>query len=388
MIAGSSGGPPVLLETGPREQFKRLALEGCLGAVFYRRSDGCAIPARCDAWSCPECGPRRARAVRAGIYRACRELGLSDMLTLTLPPGARGSTALESRTAMSRLRNAFLTWLRKRGFLGDYVGVPEAHQDGTCHSHDAMNLEPMVAAYGSDYSAVQAALHEAWSRLGGGWIWWKRGTARRGRPAAQQAAAYLSKYLGKMQGKRTPWDEYRWCTKDDSFRLRPWRHVWSSRRAGKVIASRFPRPEPELTFGLAIERGPDGHFRNLLGTWELRKEWEFGRLAPRVSGGGVRFDPWNPALGSAITDGCDGHDVNDEWAPGACHHAFRDGALACWCVPPWASEPPWAAPPRLLSDLESWDEREALHAPTCTCDEHLPSDLREATGRWSRWGAG
>src|SRR5437762_9855566 len=112
-------GPRLSLERGPREQFKqgldRGLRDGCLGgAVFYRAADGAWLAARCGAWSCPECGPDRAQAVRRGIYKAAAHLGLVDVLTLTLPTGARGKTAQESRTALSRLFNTLRTRLRTR----------------------------------------------------------------------------------------------------------------------------------------------------------------------------------------------------------------------------------------------------------------------------------
>ncbi len=72
-------------------------------------------PFRCHAWSCPICGPEHAKLVRRGIYEAVAQLGLKDMLTLTLPLGARGENPVESRTAASVMFNAFRTVLRERG---------------------------------------------------------------------------------------------------------------------------------------------------------------------------------------------------------------------------------------------------------------------------------
>ncbi len=288
--------------------------------------------------------------MRAGVYRACRELGLRDMLTLTLPEGARGSTSTESRTTISRMFNAFRTALRKRGYCGDYIAVPEAHQDGSAHLHVALNLEPMVWGFGNDLRAVQEALQAAWHRLGGGWIWYGRGRARRGRTGASAAAAYLSKYLGKSQAKPTPWDDVRYCTEDGSFRARPWHRFWPSRRAGAIIAG----PEPDSA------------------------GYELGNLVARPNAKGFRFEPWTPALGSAIVPICDGHEIRiGEWTPGECHHDFEHGLHVCFCVPPWASEPPWAPLLRQIAALAEWNEAEILCPSSCTCDLHRPRELRD-----------
>lgn len=369
IVRAPSIGPRLCLEKGSREQFKqaldRGLRDGCLGgAVFYRAADGAWLPARCGAWSCPECGPDRAQAVRRGLYRAARELGLVDVLTLTLPAGARGSTPQDSRTALSRLFNAVRTRLRTtalcaRGvgvpgawrcgkvwrltkrrracpacgcetwipLLKEYVAVPEWHQDGAAHLHVAVNLEGLRAALWNEYADVQVFLEDAWQRVGGGWLWF--GAARR-QDAPRKAAAYLSKYLGKMQAKAPPWDELRYCAEDGGFRRRPWHRFMASRNAGRIVAS---VADPRKT-------GPTAADLEL----PLTADAGFTLARPVLEGGElVGFDAWHLAEGSAIVDGCDGHDVNDEWAPGSCHHdghrPFEGPWIPmCWCSPPWAFE--------------------------------------------------
>jgi len=192
-------GPARYLEKRAVEQFKSALVpawtESCLsGAAFYRRLDHLWLPFRCGSWSCASCGPEKAASVRAGIRRAVRDLGLVDMLTLTLQPGARGESPTESRVALLGLWNAFATRLRsvvlcararpwrcgktwqlkadRRAcpacgcetwipFLREYVAVPEDHEDGTAHLHVAVNVEGIVQLHAGDLGAVQAFLERS-----------------------------------------------------------------------------------------------------------------------------------------------------------------------------------------------------------------------------------
>lgn len=356
--AVASVGPRPLLEKRGTEQFKP-DVDSCLSHVLFRRAqDGAMAPFRCGSWSCPACGPAKAQSVRWGVYRACRDLGLGDMVTLTLPVGARGSTPTESRTALSVMFNAFKSALRKRGVLGEYVAVPEYHKDGSAHLHLAANLDALVLAAGG-VGEAQAILSEAWGRLGGGFVWLGRG--RRG-VAAKDAAAYLSKYLGKAQGQRAPWEDVRYCTADGNFRVRPWRRYWVSRAAGALV------------------KGPP---RVSAGEWALVRP-------ETLPSGRVRYEPWNPAKGSAIMQACDGHPAVPEWVPGSCHHG--GGPLStlgqCFCVPPWAYEPVWretlidlanAADLALLSKARRRDLRD-VRRPSSISQEAVDWALESEAG--------
>ncbi len=241
-------------------------------------------------------------------------------MTLTLPVGARGRSPTESRTVVSRMFNGFRTALKRRGLLGEYIVVPEYHADGSAHVHISADLSALVLACGG-VGEAQAFLSEAWGRLGGGFVWLGRG---RHSVAAKEAAAYLSKYLGKAQGKGAPWEDVRYCTEDGDFRTRPWHRYWASRSAAASIR---------------------GLVRARAGEWALVRP-------VRYPGGRVGFEPWNPALGSAIVPECDGHPRVPEWMPGSCHHRGgpRSTLGQCFCVPPWAYEPTWSEPLMDLSD--------------------------------------
>ena len=41
---------------------------------------------RCKQWSCPECGPKKARKLQKAIEEKAREMDLTRFLTLTLDP--------------------------------------------------------------------------------------------------------------------------------------------------------------------------------------------------------------------------------------------------------------------------------------------------------------
>ncbi len=300
----------VQLEKRPSEQFKPDL--SCLAHVFFRRrEDGALAPFLCGSWACPTCAAARARQVRAGVYRAVRKLALVDMLTLTLPAGARGSSPLEARLVLLRLFNALRTRLRKRGFFGSYLWVTEAHDGSECpedrgmpHLHVAVNLRALLAAAGNQEWA-QAFIAEAWAELGGGFA-----SVTFGRSDGRTAAAYLSKYLGKATGIRPPWEDRRYCTVDGSFRTRPWHRYGCSRDVGRAMK------EPE---------------RPTVGTWSLVV----------AADGGVPWEPFSAAKGSAIVPACadaGGHAWADEWEPGSCHHDADSDVPYCFCAPPWARD--------------------------------------------------
>ncbi len=301
----------VRLEKRPSEQFKPDL--SCLAHVYFRRrEDGALAPFLCGSWTCPTCAAARAQQVRAGVYRAVRKLALVDMLTLTLDAGVRGSSPLEARVALLGLFNALRTRLRKRGFVGSYLWVVEAHEDGMPHLHVAVNLRALLAAAGNQEWAG-GLIADAWTELGGGpvvKVTWGRGDGR-------TAAGYLSKYLGKATGSRLPWEDRRYCTVDGSFRTRPWHRYGCSRDVGLAMK------EPE---------------RPTVGTWSLVV----------AADAGLPWEPFSAAKGSAIVEACadaGGHPFAAEWEPGSCHHDADADAPFCFCAPPWARD--------IVSDMEA-----------------------------------
>lgn len=258
--------------------------------------------------------------------------------------------------------------------MGEYVTVPEAHQDGTPHLHVAFNDVPIVVAFGGDYRAVQAFLQGAWSNAGGGFLWWTRPKASR--PWA--AAAELAKYVGKAIGVTPPWTDSRWCTVEDGFRKRPWHRVWASRGAGAYI--RGDRPVVS-----------SGEWKLVREAQQLRPRCPFCRrvgscfhreaMPELVTSLGVSYLPWSPGHSVAIVPECDGHDP-DPLVAFACHHAAAlQSELGCWCRPPWLEEPPWS-PPTLLDRLE---RTEAILRPFDLVDVDDPG-YREPLGTWIRRG--
>lgn len=361
------------------------------GAGFYRASDGLWVPFPCGRWSCPVCGPARARVVRAGLRRSCYALRLKDMLTLTLDPGWRGESPKDSRSVISERLNGFLTALRQWGRRHqlwarfDYVWVVEFHEDGTAHIHMAVDLEPMAVAFGftggENRKADADALSNVWGKVselwGAGFVNYKRGT--KGYDSVE-AYRYLSKYLGKMQHRAAPWENEAWCTEDGDFRGRPW-HRFGGSAAVTALMGKDKWGDGHAGYGGVC--APDCKCPRNRKDRGLKSEFILARPVFHPSGR-VTADLWNPAKGSAIVVLCDGHAKVPEWVPGSCHHEGGVSTLgACLCVPPWAYEPPWAEPPHFLEDGELEAYRAAFDHKFNPTQAQLEADEYRGWGRGS-----
>ena len=182
------------------------------------------------------------------------------------------------------------------------------------------------------------------------------------------------------------------------FRRRPWHRYFSDRISGALISPkpskvvfkvddvaaelvRFLLDNAELqhstdqvdretwteTFGLLKDTAPDlaktlwtqlsGPDRTLtILRGGPRPRPILARLVTQRDGsfGWERWVP-PPALGTAIVEGCDGHDPEDEWVPGSCHHEAGGYFGACYCFPPWSREPAWREPRVDLTELVDVD---------------------------------
>lgn len=262
MLAPAALGPaPALsLEKPPKEQFKRLAAQtetqSCVRGTWFRNTrTGSLRPFRCG--TCADCLAEWSSSTRRGIYRAVRRNALTAMLTLTLPSDYhRPETPQEvvrARRDIQQAFNRFRTFLKKRGFVGHYVAVPEAHADGTAHVHVAFNDVPIVVAFGGTYRDVQSFLQDAWTRAGGGFLWWKRAVGSRPWAAAAELAKYIGKAIGPPEKTGPAWAVLLWCTVEVGFRKRPWHRYWADRVSGTIIRETRPARDPAGEWELVAE---------------------------------------------------------------------------------------------------------------------------------------
>jgi len=134
----------------------------------------------CGSWTCPYCGPRRARRARKRICEVAEGLNLKYFLTLTLNP----KKLEHPKLAVPHLRltfNAFREYLRREfGVAPTYICVLEFTKKGVPHLHVLL-----------DRYIRQQWISRVWEKLGGGRVVFiKQVTVRR-------IARYLSKYLTK-----------------------------------------------------------------------------------------------------------------------------------------------------------------------------------------------
>lgn len=388
MIAGPSGGPPVSLEKRGFEQIKHRPIgpawtDSCIpGTGFYRPSDGTWVPFECDSWGCRTHGPRKAWALRKAFVNVFARLGLADMISVTLDAGHRTGDPGEERTVLKVLWNKCATRLRSTAIcascrrmwsrgrrrqscpycgcptwhlaMTQYVGVPEAHKDGTPHLHVATSLQGLAYHFRNDIAAVKHFLDAVW---GAGVLDIRIGDDVED---TEHRARYVGKYLSKGQAIPPSWSRNVICTEDVSFRVRPWHRYFASREAARLIRA---------VLGVR-ERNTD--------PW-TRETWILARPEVRLDGRVVAV-PWNPAAGSAGIPACyeaGGHPIAPDWAPGWCHH--DDGIwtwsldlgrfIRCLCIPPWAAEPPWDPPIAVLVEDDGLPD---LCVPACTCFKHQP----------------
>jgi len=138
----------------------------------------------CGAWSCSYCGPRKARTARAAIRSVAEGLGLRYFLTLTLDPKNLPGGRVDSKIAVSHLRecfNKFRIYLKREyGVPPSYICVLEFTQAGLPHLHILF-----------DRYIPQRWISNVWARLGGGRIVFIK------QVTVANVSRYLSKYLTK-----------------------------------------------------------------------------------------------------------------------------------------------------------------------------------------------
>ena len=133
----------------------------------------------CKRWSCPRCGPKRAKQLRRAIIDQATAFKLQRLLTLTLDP--RACTAEESPHYIRAVWAKQRTYLKRRyGGAIIFITVTELQKSGYAHLHVLV-----------DRYIPQRWIQESWSALGGGrFVNIKFVDVHR-------ISAYLSKYLTK-----------------------------------------------------------------------------------------------------------------------------------------------------------------------------------------------
>ncbi len=197
---------------------------------------------RCKQWSCPRCGPKRAKQVRYAITQRATELGLTRMLTLTI--GHDGCTAGQSvryiRECWSKLR----VYLRRKfGESITYICILEFQLNGYAHLHI------LVDRY-IDFGWIQAN----WQAVGGGYrvsIDWVD---------AHRIGAYLSKYLTKELMLSPLYGRYRRFTTSQSLELiaKSAKGVWFLIKSDLDYLSKLAGSNV-----LAAERDPDNVLQSM-----------------------------------------------------------------------------------------------------------------------------
>ena len=131
----------------------------------------------CKSWTCPSCGPRKARQLRKAIIEKATEKNLRRFLTLTLDPST--CTPQDSIPYIRGCWNKFRTYLTRRYRTAiSFIAVVERQQSGYAHFHILV-----------DRYISQAWISEAWQALGGGRIVDIRAVD------LHRVSSYLSKYL-------------------------------------------------------------------------------------------------------------------------------------------------------------------------------------------------
>jgi hypothetical protein len=140
----------------------------------------CFRRVNCNSWTCPYCGPRKAKRAKRAIRDLAAQLGLCYFLTLTIDP----SQLREGEDATKHLQETFdkfRTYLRRKfGEAPAYIRVVEFTEKGLPHYHIL-----------TDRYIEQQWISQTWDQLGGGRIVWIK------RARIQKIAHYLAKYLTK-----------------------------------------------------------------------------------------------------------------------------------------------------------------------------------------------
>lgn len=133
----------------------------------------------CKRWTCPSCGPKKAKRLRRAIITTAQGKDLSRVLTLTLDPS---SCAPEhSISYIRQCWNKFRTSLKRHSGLSiSFITILELQRSGYAHLHILI-----------DRYIRQEWISVAWQAVGGGKIVDVR------RVDIHRIAPYLSKYLTK-----------------------------------------------------------------------------------------------------------------------------------------------------------------------------------------------
>jgi len=114
----------------------------------------------CKTWSCPYCGPKKARLITRRIGEVAKERDLSRFLTLTLDSKKIKGTVLDQ---IKHLRG---TWRKFRVYMQrefdqtvPFIAVTELHKSGVPHLHVLL-----------DRFIRQKWISRSWDALGGGKI--------------------------------------------------------------------------------------------------------------------------------------------------------------------------------------------------------------------------
>lgn len=133
----------------------------------------------CKGWTCPVCGPKKAKRLRHAIIQAATQREMRRFLTLTLDP--RHCTADDSEKYIKDCWGKFRVYLnRLNGESIDFIWVLERQKSGYAHLHILV-----------DRYIPQAWIQKSWQAVGGGrFVNIKMVDIHR-------ISAYLSKYLTK-----------------------------------------------------------------------------------------------------------------------------------------------------------------------------------------------
>lgn len=133
----------------------------------------------CKRWSCPRCGPKKAKRLRRAIINKAQENDLSRLLTLTLDPSV--CSPEESISYIRECWNKFRTSLKRHsGVSIAFITILELQRSGYAHLHVLI-----------DRYIAQQWISKSWQAVGGGKIVDVR------RVDIHRVASYLSKYLTK-----------------------------------------------------------------------------------------------------------------------------------------------------------------------------------------------
>lgn len=168
--------------TGIPESFQRLGrCRNCgVWTIAGWNPDGSRSLYRlnCKTWSCPYCGPRKAKRYRFLIGQIAEREQLTRFLTLTLDPSLIEG---DSVRYLRRVFNKFRLYLRRKfGVSVKYIAVLEFHKSGIAHLHLLV-----------DRFIPWDWIKSSWSALGGGTVVFIKYVD------VHRISRYLSAYLTK-----------------------------------------------------------------------------------------------------------------------------------------------------------------------------------------------